>query len=294
MPPKGVAKAKGKGKAKAKGQGKAKAKAKAATAKAAKAKALAEQQAAAAAAAEEAGLEGEAGEKGEEEAEEPKAKAKAKPKMPAIVKKVLASVEGKSIQEAIDEAKAQLRHAEATLAEATALEEVHEVQMKEANTEFETLHAQVTDLIEKEATAAARLRSVREHGIASTAEDAKKQLLEAQKKLAMVEVMSVNASRVKQLEDQRKALKKKEEEAKERHKAALEATRRQLEELKAKSAAARGAGKAAAAGGGKAAAKRKSEGGSSASSPGTKRRGVVHPDEQDTVPATLVDGEDIE
>merc|ERR1719453_2613122 len=99
-------------------------------------------------------------------------------------------------------------------------------------------------------------------------EEARKELYEAQKKVAMMEVLAVNHAKMKALEDARKraqeaaeAARKNMLEQKQREKEALEATRRALAETRA---AAKGAG-------------------------GKGQRKVL-PDAGDTLPATLPDG----
>merc|ERR1712151_757960 len=100
--------------------------------------------------------------------------------------------------------------------------------------------------------------------------------MEAQKKVAMLEVMAVNQRRMAELEERRRAASEAAEAAKrhlqeqrQKEKEALEATRRALEEARA------------AKGGGKGRGKRGAEGAADATSP--KRPAVQ-----------LVDGEDIE
>merc|ERR1719277_2667198 len=96
-------------------------------------------------------------------------------------------------------------------------------------------------MIEKEQEAAKAYKDVKDESTSSVNKvaEARNKLLEAQKKVAMLEVMAVNARRMKELEEKRRAATLAAEQAKrqvveqrQREKDALEATRRQLEEAK--------------------------------------------------------------
>eukprot|EP00411_Alexandrium_monilatum_P060817 CAMPEP_0175500222 /NCGR_PEP_ID=MMETSP0096-20121207/6212_1 /TAXON_ID=311494 /ORGANISM="Alexandrium monilatum, Strain CCMP3105" /LENGTH=351 /DNA_ID=CAMNT_0016802261 /DNA_START=60 /DNA_END=1113 /DNA_ORIENTATION=+ len=281
MPPKGFmkgkAKAKGKGKAKAKGKAKGKAKA--------KAKAVQEQQEVVE---QPEVAEGEVAE-GEGALVEVKPKAKGKGKASGLRKKILEEIGETSLEEALAEAKQVIATADAKIAEAAALEEAQDAQAKAAQEEFEQARAEVEAAIAKEAEATERHRKLKEkRQEAVDKEDLeRRRLLEAQKKLAMMEVMAVNKKKMQELEEKRKAAteaaetaKRNLQEQRQREKDALEATRRALDEARAlKAQAAKGAGRGA---------KRLSGGGDV---PAAKRTAPA--DEQDTVPATLVDGDNL-
>merc|ERR1719277_879911 len=131
-------------------------------------------------------------------------------------------------------------------------------------------------MIEKEQEAAKAYKDVKDESTSSVNKvaEARNKLLESQKKVAMLEVMAVNARKMKELEEKRKAATAAAEAAKrnlleqrQREKDALEATRKALEEARQKAKEAKGIGRGAA------------------------KRATG---EADTVPATLPDGEDIE
>ena len=219
-------------------------------------------------------------------------KAKAKGKASALRKKILDEMGEKSIEEALAEAKLTLQGAEATTQETAALEEAQAKQVDDAAKEFDRAKAQVEEAMGAEFQAASKYRRLKDERNKSLTrvEEQRRKLLEEQKRLAMLEVMALNASKIKLLEERRKAATEAAEaakramlEQKQKEKEALEATRRQLEDTRASLATAKGlaAGRRV---------KRASELGSAAESPAKK-----HIEETDTVPATGVkDGEDIQ
>merc|ERR1719254_451268 len=112
--------------------------------------------------------------------------------------------------------------------------------------------------MEKETEAARAFRAVKEEQDASAGKvaEARNKLLESQKKVAMLEVMAVNARKMKELEEKRKAATAAAEAAKrnlleqrQREKDALEATRKALEEARQKAKEAKGIGRGAKRGG---------------------------------------------
>lgn len=188
-------------------------------------------------------------------------------------KKILASLGGKSVAEASDEFKKKCQLAKAELQEAQAMEKAQQTQVDEAQREVDKARAGIAAEQQKELEAASSYKETvgKRSEITKKVEEARKELYEAQKKVAMLEVLAVNHAKMKALEETRKkaqeaaeAARKNMLEQKQREKEALEATRKALAETRAEQ---KGIGK------GK---KRKAEG--------------VHPDEADTLPATLPDG----
>merc|ERR1712083_714863 len=113
-------------------------------------------------------------------------------------------------------------------------------------------------------------------------DEARHALMDAQKRVALIELQAMNDRKMKELEEKRRAASEAAEAAKkhladqrQEEKEALQATRKALEEARALK------------GGGKGAAKR-------AATPATSPSKAARSEEQETVPATLVDGEDIE
>ena len=242
---------KAKGKAKGKGKGKAKTKARlaAAAAAAATAAAVGPDGVAVALAPGEAaevttGAEGEGGENlvggG---AIVPVAKAKSKG-LSAIKKKVFESLGEKSIEDVIAAAKAKLQKEEAMMEEVSALESSHEKQVEEAQTEFEKVKVEVAAAMEKEQEAAktwAEMKKKKSDAL-GTVNAKRAELLEAQKKRAMLEVTALNHARRQELEAKKiaameaaAAAKANLLEQKQKQKEALEATRAALANVKAAS-----------------------------------------------------------
>lgn len=292
MPPKGPkAKAKGKGKAKAKGKGKAKGKA--------KAKAVAEVVEAEVPVGEEAlALEA-------EPAAKAKAKGKAKSKASAIRQLVLDALGDESADQVLQKMKVDLQTAEAACAEAFALVDAQAAQAAAALKEFDEVKDVVASHITVEAAAMQRYTEIinRRREAKAELEEKKRELVDAQKLLGMLEVTVLNAKKQKQLEDQRRAAQDAVEKAKQRHKEALEATKRAMEARKLGQGrggrGGRGRGQhatkePAAAGEGDEEAGAEEQKPRSPAGSSLKRARAALPDELETVPATLVEGEDIE
>lgn len=291
MPPKGSkAKAKGKGKAKAKGKGKAKGKAKAkAVAEVVEAEVPVGEEALALAA---------------EPAPKAKAKGKAKSKASAIRQLVLDALGDESADQVLQKMKVDLQTAEAACAEAFALVDAQGAQAAAALKEFDEVKEVVASHIEGEAAAMQRYTEIinRRREAKAELEEKKRELIDAQKLLGMLEVTVLNSKKQKQLEDQRRAAQDAVEKAKQRHKEALEATKRALEARKlSQGRGGRGRGRGqhatkepAAAGEGEEEAEAEGQKPRSPAGSSLKRARAALPDELETVPATFVEGEDIE
>lgn len=208
--------------------------------------------------------------------------AKAKFKGSALRAKLLEEIGDQPLDEALGEWKDVMATADAQIAEAKALVDAQGKQEEEAKKEFDEAKAAVAAFIEQEAVAAKSFRESKDkkneaHG---KVDEKRKDLLEAQKRLAMLEVMHIQAGKMKLLEERRKAANEAAEAAKrnlveqrQKEKEALEATRKALEAARNM---AKGGGKAKRVAGGV--------------EPSPKKPAT----ESDTVPGTLKDGADID
>jgi hypothetical protein len=211
-------------------KGKAKSKAAKARAKAAR---LAMAQAAAAAAAGEAGAEGEVVEGGVLAIPAPKPKAKAG----GFAKKIMNELGDRSVEEATEEYNKRKKVAEESMDEALKMEKDQQAQADETKAEYDKAAAEVAENTSKELTAATEYKALvakRSEYSAQIAEH-RNALYEAQKKVAMLEVLAVNHAKLKALEDTRRMAQEAAAEAKRvyaeqklREKEALEETRRAL------------------------------------------------------------------
>merc|ERR1719343_1215042 len=118
--------------------------------------------------------------------------------------------------------------------------------------ENEAAKAEVEKAVEKETEMAKKFGDLKAKSQQAQQEVVRlrSEQLEAQKKLAMVEVLAVNAARMKELEERRRMATEAAElarknlaEQRQREKDALEATRRALEEARAAMGAAKGGGR---------------------------------------------------
>jgi len=157
-------------------------------------------------------------------------------------KKILASLGDKSVKEAAEEFKKRSQLAQAELQEAEAMEKAQAQQVEEAKAEYEKAKAEIAAATQKEMDAAASYKAVvaKRSEVTKQVEEARKELYEGQKKVAMLEVLAVNHAKMKALEETRKNAQKAAEEAKrnmleqkQREKDALEATRRAIAEARA-------------------------------------------------------------
>merc|ERR1719436_438507 len=146
--------------------------------------------------------------------------------------------------------------ADATLADAAALASAQENQVKKLQAEFDKSRAEVEAAISQEQTQARVCKSLREKhaSLIGKASEAKKALLDAQKRVAQLQAMEANFQRVKELEEAKRAAmaateaaKRDLEEQRQKQKEANEATRAALQEAKAAKGAGRGAKRTSAA-----------------------------------------------
>jgi len=156
-------------------------------------------------------------------------------------KKILAGLAGRSLTEAAAEFKKSSQVAQAELQEAQAMEKAQAQQAEEAKGEYEKAKAEIAAATQKEMQAAVSYKEIVGNRLVVTkqVEEARKELYEAQKKVAMLEVLAVNHAKMKALEETRMAAQKAAEDArknmleqKQREKEALEATRRALAEVR--------------------------------------------------------------
>jgi hypothetical protein len=215
-------------------KGKAKSKAAKARAKAARLSA----QAAAAAGAE--GAEGEVVEGGVLAIPAPKPKAKAA----GFAKKVLNELGDKSIEDAEKEYTEKKKAAEASMKEAETMQASQEKAVESTKAEYEAASAEVAEMTKKELEAATKYKELvaKKGEFSAKIAENRNALYEAQKKVAMLEVMSVNHAKMKHLEEVRRKAQDAAAEAKrvfaeqkQREKEALEATRRALAETRLES-----------------------------------------------------------
>jgi len=166
----------------------------------------------------------------------------AKPVMTLLKKKVLASLGGKSVEEATTEYKTKMQDTQKELNEAQAAEAAQVKKVEEATAEYEKVKAEVATAMEQERASAAGYKDLtgKRSEMTKKVDEARKELYEGQKKQAMLEVLAVNHAKMKMLEETRKraqeaaeAAKKNMLENKQREKEALEATRRALAETRA-------------------------------------------------------------
>jgi len=176
---------------------------------------------------------------------------KAKGGVGALRKKILEKLGDKPVEEGMYEAKGGFQIADVQVQEMAAFEEAQSRQADEALKEFEDAKAKVAAAIDAEAASAEKYREMQEKRKEANAKvnNKRRELLEEQKKLAMLEVVAVNAAKVKLLEEKRKAAAEAAEQAKrnlmeqrQNQKDAFEAARRQLEEARRGMASAKGAG----------------------------------------------------
>merc|ERR1712232_601157 len=108
--------------------------------------------------------------------------------------------------------------------------------------EFEAAKLEVEEAVKKEAAAAAKVRELKENKKSGGGglSEGRLTLLEAQKKLAMIEVVALNQKRMQELEKMKRAAteaaeqaKKSLQEQRQKEKEMLEATRKQLADAKA-------------------------------------------------------------
>jgi len=161
----------------------------------------------------------------------------AKPKSDAVTKKVKLELELKSFEDLETEYKGKKRKAEAELAEVEAMEKANQKQVDEAKGEYDAAQADIAakSKEELEAAAAYKALSAQKGQFGTKLQETRGALYEAQKKLAMLEVLQVNHEKTKQLEETRKKAQEAAAAAKEmflqqklKEKEALEATRRAL------------------------------------------------------------------
>jgi len=170
---------------------------------------------------------------------EPKVKSLAGP----LKKKVTEMLKLKTVEEALAETKAELDAMNKRIEEAAEIEETHDAACKDATHGFEAAKAEVEKAMEEEAKAAAlvKVANDKKAGVGTKTMDKRAELMEAQKKLTMLEVMAT-AFKFKQIADEsnKKAkeavenAKKALQEQREREKEALAATKAALQEAKAK------------------------------------------------------------
>jgi len=164
-----------------------------------------------------------------------------KAKVSMFKKKILATLGSKSVTEAAGEFKKRAQVKKAELQEAEAMEKAQNQQVKEAEGQYEKAKAEIAAATKNEMDSAGSYKAVvaQRSEVTHKVEEARKELYESQKKVAMLEVLAVNHAKMKALEDTRKRAQEAAESArknmleqKQKEKDALEATRRALAEVK--------------------------------------------------------------
>jgi len=164
----------------------------------------------------------------------PLAKAKAGAK-----KKVLDLIGEGTLEEAVAEARGRIAGVSAKLEELQEQESAHSRSASQAQKELDLAQEEVARTIQEELAAAKAYHDIKERSKVPSDDDKKAQLLEAQKKLAMLEVMAASQSKMKLLEEQQRVATEAAEaarlaiqEQKQRERDALEATRAALAAVK--------------------------------------------------------------
>merc|ERR1719253_179777 len=121
------------------------------------------------------------------------------------------------------------------------MEKAQSQQVKEAEGQYEKAKAEIAAATKNEMDSAAGYKAIvaQRAEVTQKVEEARKELYESQKKVAMLEVLAVNHAKMKALEDTRRRAQEAAEgarknmlEQKQREKDSLEATRRALAEVK--------------------------------------------------------------
>jgi len=165
-----------------------------------------------------------------------------KPVMTLLKKKVLASLGGKSVEEATAEYKEKGKATQKEFEEAQAAESAEAKKVEAATAEYEKAKAEIATAMEQERATATAYKELTGNRLEMTkkVDEARKELYEGQRKQAMLEVLAVNHAKMKALEENRIRAQAAAEEARKcmlenklREKEALEATRRALAETRA-------------------------------------------------------------
>merc|ERR1712130_2948 len=173
-------------------------------------------------------------------AETPK---KAKSLAGPLRKKVLEELKTKSVEECLAEARAELENTNKKIEEAAALEESQEALCKDAKHAFDQTRAEVETAMKEEEAAGAEYKAATDKKSAAEqrTQEERNKLMEAQKKLTMLDVMATAFKTRKMAEDSKRRAheatanaKKAMLEQRQREKDALEATKRALAEARGK------------------------------------------------------------
>jgi len=164
-----------------------------------------------------------------------------KPKVDTFKKKVLAQYSGLSLEDASKQIGGQQATLNKELADLEAVEAAKQKAVDECEAEFNKAKAAVTAAQDSEINAAGANKAALEkrQEFRKAVEEARKELYEKQRAVAMIEVMAVNHAKMKALEEAKEAAQKAAAEAKasmlaqkQREKEALEATKRALAEAR--------------------------------------------------------------
>jgi hypothetical protein len=130
-------------------------------------------------------------------------------------RQIIKSIGDRTIDEAIAEREVKKQQVEANLEELLAAVKAQSAQAEEARAEFDQAHAEVATKIEDEMEAVQEVRKLRLSKAEKCSETyaLRTQLFEAQKKVALLEVIAVNREKMKEITEKAKAAAKAAEEA---------------------------------------------------------------------------------
>lgn len=124
-----------------------------------------------------------------------------------LTKKLIQGLRDKTVSEAIAETEAQKGKAVLELQQAMAVEQVHSAQATESRVDFDRLHEEVALRIDEELASAVNFRELRAHqnDLKANTNAYRWKLLEAEQNLAMLEMIALNRTRMKEIEERAQA-----------------------------------------------------------------------------------------
>lgn len=155
-----------------------------------------------------------------------------KPRARPFMKKIIDGIGERAIDDVIAENKVRKQDVECKLQEAIVCEKAHTVEVDQARVDFDEVHEEVDKLIKEELVMAGKYRALRDQKKEklSNVSVLREKLFEAQKKVAMLEVIAVNNAKMKEIREKADRATKAAEEA---SKAVLEHRRMQKESMEA-------------------------------------------------------------
>jgi len=159
----------------------------------------------------------------------------------AMRKKLVQEIGERSCETVLYEQRSVLAQTEARIEDVKAAVQDRDLHVAEVQAKYEQIRVEVARLVAAEQEAAKLFKEAKDKKAAGAqkVDEAKRAALEAQKKYAMLEVLAVNAQKMRELEEKRRIATEAAQAAKRnladqrlREKAALEATRKALEAAK--------------------------------------------------------------